>query len=84
MQTLNKFINRLDNKIQPLEKIKNDLEREYSLLSIDNNVVFSSISPSLKDIDAVLLRVKNPSYEPIFIDKKDFIFRWFLYCPKVQ
>jgi alpha-mannosidase len=72
MQTLNKFINRLDNKIQPLEKIKNDLEREYSLLSIDNNVVFSSISPSLKDIDAVLLRVKNPSCESIFIDKKDF------------
>lgn len=72
MQTHNRFINRLDNKIQPIEDIGFDFQREYSLLSIDNNVVFSSISPSLKDGNAILLRLKNSSSEPVFIKEKDF------------
>lgn len=72
MQVLNKFINRLDNKIQPAENMELEFPREYSLLSIDKKVVFSSIAPSLKNSNSLLLRVKNSSSESIPINEKDF------------
>lgn len=70
VQNLNKFINRIDNKIQK-SMYQRQYEKEYSLLSIDDSVVFSSISPSLKD-DAVLLRLKNSSNKTISL--KDYNF----------
>lgn len=70
LQGLNKFINRLDNKIQN-SRTKLDLKREYSLLEFDKNICISSISASLKD-NAILLRMKNCSNEELIVDRYDF------------
>ncbi len=69
-QTLNKFIYRLDNKIQPREGIVK-APAEFSLLEIEDTVLFSSISPSLYS-DAVLLRLKNPTGTAVVLEKYDF------------
>ena len=70
-QTLNRFIHRLDNKIQPwnYEKIS---EREFSLLSVDGPAFASCLMPSLYDKDAFLLRLANPTGKPLPIGKLDF------------
>ncbi|EHJ01229.1 glycoside hydrolase family 38 [Clostridium sp. DL-VIII] len=70
LQEINKFVNRLDNKIQNLNN-KLCFEREYSLLELDSNLCFSSISPSLKD-DSVLLRLKNSSDKKIKMNSTNF------------
>ncbi|MDU5110690.1 MAG: glycoside hydrolase family 38 C-terminal domain-containing protein [Clostridium sp.] len=70
LQGLNKFINRLDNKIQN-SRTKLDLKREYSLLEVDKNICISSISASFKD-NAILLRMKNCSNEELIVDRYDF------------
>lgn len=59
VQTLNKFIHRLDNKIQLREKVIK-APSEFSLLKIDKDILYSSISPSLYD-NAILIRLKNPT-----------------------
>ena len=70
LQMLNKFINRIDNKIQNINsKVK--FERNYSLLEVDKDICFSSISPSLKD-DSILLRLKNPSNNEVKVDNFKF------------
>lgn len=71
MQTLNKFIHRIDNKIQPSSKARVKYQKEYSLLFIGEEAVFSSISPSLKD-EALLLRLKNSSRERVKINQHNF------------
>lgn len=71
LQDLNKFINRLDNKIQN-SRVKLNLQREFSLLEFDKDICISAISPSLKD-NAILLRMKNCSNEKLIIKKYDFI-----------
>ncbi|WP_207652770.1 glycoside hydrolase family 38 C-terminal domain-containing protein [Clostridium isatidis] len=71
MQTFNKFINRLDNKIQASAKNLPKFDREYSLLELDNNLVFSSLAPSLKD-KAILLRLKNSTDKSMEVKIKDF------------
>ena len=70
LQNLNKFINRLDNKIQK-SYYKYNIEREYSLLNLDEKILFSSIGPSLKD-EAIILRLKNTSSEFIKIKEYNF------------
>jgi mannosylglycerate hydrolase len=69
-QSLNKFIHRLDNKIQLREKVS-ESPSEFSLLQVNDEILYSSISPSLYD-DAFLLRVKNPTKEDKLLDKFDF------------
>lgn len=64
-QTLNKFIYRLDNKVQPREKLESS-PLEFSLLEVSEENIYSSMSPSLYDENAFLLRLKNPTEE----DKK--------------
>lgn len=71
MQTFNRFLHRIDNKIQPNLKTMFKYQKEYSLLSIGQEVVFSSLSPSLKD-DALLLRLKNSSNKKISISEYNF------------
>lgn len=59
-QSLNKFIRRLDNKIQKRESKKIE-SREFSLLGIDGDVYYSSFAPSLYDKDCYILRLQNPT-----------------------
>ncbi|QKE72884.1 alpha-mannosidase [Arthrobacter citreus] len=61
-QTLNKFIHRLDNKVQLRQKVKSS-PKEFSLLEVSEENLFSSFSPSLYDENAFLLRLKNPTKE---------------------
>lgn len=64
-QVINKFINRLDNKIQPLQENNMIDIRKFSLLQINNDdVELSSISPSLYD-DKYILRIKNATSNTI-------------------
>ncbi len=67
LQTVNKFINRLDNKIQESEEVLSKSPEKFSLLTVDSELIYSSISPSLYD-DAVLLRLKNPGNRTIALD----------------
>ncbi len=69
-QTLNKFIYRLDNKIQVRENTTKS-PSTFSLLELDSSILFSSIAPSLY-ADAVILRIKNPTEEEVSVDKADF------------
>ncbi|WP_367565456.1 glycoside hydrolase family 38 C-terminal domain-containing protein [Lacrimispora sp.] len=69
-QTLNKFIFRLDNKIQPRELVRRS-EPQFSLLEIKDSYLFSSISPSLYS-DAALLRIKNPTGREVNLTDYDF------------
>lgn len=57
-QTLNKFINRLDNKIQIRE---NELlnNSEFSLFEINSKSTFGSLSPSLYEDNSYILRLQN-------------------------
>lgn len=69
-QTLNKFIYRLDNKIQLREKITKS-PSAFSLLELEKSILFSSIAPSLYS-NAVLLRIKNPTENPVAVEDYDF------------
>lgn len=69
-QTLNKFIYRLDNKIQLRENVIKS-PAEFSLLELDESVLYSSITPSLYS-DAVLLRLKNPTEHAVILNNFDF------------
>lgn len=60
-QTLNKFINRLDNKIMPEHNIEFISKNQYSLFEIDTKCQLISISPSITDKDYYLLRLANPT-----------------------
>lgn len=75
-QTLNKFINRLDNKIQS-RFIDHIVREDFSLLEVDGNVYFSSFAPSLYDDDSFILRLQNPSNEiKTFSIYSDYIKEW--------
>lgn len=60
LQELNKFVHRLDNKIQ-LRENPISSPKEFSLLSISDEDIFSSLVPSLYDESAFVLRLKNPT-----------------------
>lgn len=62
VQSLNKFIYRLDNKIQPYEETT-PAPKASSLFEIDGDVLFSCFTPSLYDSDSFILRLKNPTSE---------------------
>lgn len=57
-QTLNKFINRLDNKIQPRNnRLLNN--GEFSLFEINSESSFGSFAPSLYEDSSYILRMQN-------------------------
>ncbi|WP_242596423.1 hypothetical protein [Enterococcus ureasiticus] len=68
-QALNVFINRLDNKIWPLEE-KIDLEKEFSMLGLPRELLVSAIYPSYRKKDAFVVRLANPTKKSVTIDKK--------------
>ncbi|MCL6573988.1 MAG: alpha-mannosidase [Bacillus sp. (in: Bacteria)] len=70
-QTLNKFIHRLDNKVQPREKVASS-PVEFSLLEVSEENLYSSMAPSLYDENASLLRLKNPTKEAKQLQQFDF------------
>lgn len=70
-QLFNKFIHRLDNKVQSREEaIKSP--NEFSLLSVDDDSLYSCFHPSLYDNNAFVLRLKNPTGTVKCLDKVDF------------
>lgn len=69
-QTLNLFINRLDNKIWSTEIVA-DIPRELSLLTLPEELIVSSIAPS-KDDDSYLVRILNPTDETIEVPAEAF------------
>jgi len=71
IQSLNKFIYRLDNKIQPREGVS-PAPSGFSLLSVGENMLFGSIAPSLYNENAVLLRLKNPTKDAIQLENYNF------------
>ncbi|MGG5359174.1 MULTISPECIES: glycoside hydrolase family 38 C-terminal domain-containing protein [unclassified Enterococcus] len=70
-QLLNKFIHRLDNKIQPAVTTKKQV-RSYSLLSIETEGFDSSFSPSLYDKNCFVLRLSNPTGKELPIHTLQF------------
>lgn len=67
-QTLNLFINRLDNKIWPTE-VSSQVPRSLSLVAIDNDLVISSIYPS-RESKKYLIRILNDSDEILDVANK--------------
>ncbi len=70
-QTLNKFIRRLDNKVQPRENV-GTAPALFSLLEVSEDQLFSSLVPSLYDENAFVLRLKNPTMTPIRLETFNF------------
>ncbi|TGA99886.1 alpha-mannosidase [Sporolactobacillus shoreae] len=64
LQSLNFFINRLDNKIW---KTETDVipSNGYSLIKADHDLIVSSIYPSYLDADAYIVRLSNPTAIPV-------------------
>ncbi|AUJ29108.1 alpha-mannosidase [Liquorilactobacillus hordei] len=67
-QTLNLFINRLDNKIWPTE-VSSQIPRSLSLVAIDHDVVVSSLYPS-RENEKYLIRILNDSDEMLDVANK--------------
>lgn len=63
-QSLNRSLNRLDNKLQKPAKTQS-LPNYKSVLPAAENVKISSITPSLLDKDAYLVRLVNESKNPV-------------------
>ncbi|MDN6640511.1 MAG: alpha-mannosidase [Tetragenococcus sp.] len=59
-QTLNLFINRLDNKIWPQEN-QLSLGKEYSAFQLETELVVSAVYPSYTKSNAFVLRLANPT-----------------------
>lgn len=73
-QSLNMFIHRLDSKLQP-ENVQTTKKNEFSLLSYTGQALTSSLTPSLYDQNAWILRLVNPTGEAIdlgMIDSSKF------------
>jgi mannosylglycerate hydrolase len=69
-QTLNKFIHRLDNKIQKIDMEHINL-REFSLLRVDTSAFDSSFGFSMYHENAYLLRFSNPTKHSISLNNLD-------------
>ncbi len=69
-QMLNKFIHRLDNKIQTHQE-KEEMIHEFSLLKNETEAWDSALMPSLYDKNAFILRLKNPTDRVLPIDNLD-------------
>lgn len=63
-QELNKFINRLDNKIWPLQ-YPAKLKTEFSLLELPESLLLSAIYPAYSDDEAYIVRFANPTDKPV-------------------
>lgn len=63
-QSLNKFVHRLDNKIQPIE-LEPISQQAFSLMKVTTQAIDSSFSFSMYDQDAYLLRLANPTKQPV-------------------
>ncbi|MBS7576708.1 MULTISPECIES: alpha-mannosidase [unclassified Enterococcus] len=59
-QSLNVFINRLDNKIWPLQE-KLTIPEEFSLLELPENLIISAIYPSYFHDTGFVIRFANPT-----------------------
>lgn len=70
-QTLNVFINRLDNKIWPLREVE-PLATTFSLLEIPETLVVSAIYPAYRTADTYVLRLANPTSEEIHVNRSVF------------
>ncbi|MEN2666341.1 glycoside hydrolase family 38 C-terminal domain-containing protein [Listeria aquatica] len=69
-QMLNKFIHRLDNKIQTHQKAEETIQ-EFSLLQSESEAWDSTFMPSLYDQNAFILRLKNPTERVLSIGSLD-------------
>lgn len=69
-QMLNKFIHRLDNKIQTHQE-KEETIQEFSLLQSESESWDSTFMPSLYDRNAFILRLKNPTERVLSIGSLD-------------
>ncbi|MDF2911692.1 MAG: glycosyl hydrolase, family 38, partial [Sporolactobacillus laevolacticus] len=69
LQSLNFFINRLDNKIWKTESEIRP-SREYSLITMEKSLIVSAIYPSYLDDDAYIVRLANPTAAPMPISSK--------------
>lgn len=65
-QSLNLFINRLDNKIWP-EQYPREHVREASLLDLGEGALVSALMPSLYDVSSFVVRLVNPTAREIDI-----------------
>lgn len=70
-QVLNKFIHRLDNKIQSSNSEIMNLS-DFSLLSVETKGFDSSLIPSMYDNNSFVLRLTNPTNEPMSIHNFNF------------
>ncbi|HAP15656.1 MAG TPA: alpha-mannosidase, partial [Lactococcus sp.] len=70
-QVLNKFIHRLDNKIQADDERIARVDA-FSLLKIDGSAFDTTFMPSLYDTEAEVLRLANPTSQPLAIGDFDF------------
>lgn len=68
-QILNKFINRIDNKVWPFQKEKNKLKRQFSLFKLPEKLIVSAIYPSYFEENKMVIRLSNPSSK--LLDLKD-------------
>lgn len=63
-QELNKFINRLDNKIWPLQYPAKP-QATFSLLEITDQMLVSAIYPAYSEVGSYVVRLANPTDEPM-------------------
>lgn len=70
-QVLNKFIHRLDNKIQADDERIARVE-SFSLLKVDGSAFDTTFMPSLYDSNAEILRLANPTGDALPIGSFDF------------
>ncbi|MGY3766122.1 glycoside hydrolase family 38 N-terminal domain-containing protein [Vagococcus vulneris] len=63
-QSLNLFINRLDNKIWPLQHSKR-VPTELSLLELPKDVIVSAIYPAYSEENSYVIRLANPTKETV-------------------
>lgn len=69
LQTLNLFLNRLDNKLQDDLVVKEDWPASSEFLALDTNLAISSIYPSFFRKSSLTLRLMN--LEPESIEQKN-------------
>ncbi|BAQ57180.1 glycoside hydrolase family 38 C-terminal domain-containing protein [Lactobacillus acetotolerans] len=69
LQTLNVFINRLDNKIWDTN-INHSIPKEDSILDLPANINVSALYPSYDDTNSYIIRIQNMTDHEIKLPKK--------------
>jgi hypothetical protein len=65
LQTLNLFLNRLDNKLQDDLVVKENWPSSSEFLALDTNLVISSVYPSFFNSSSMTLRLMNLGSESV-------------------